>query len=129
MSKKQPEFILQKNVCAYLKLKYKNVLFMSDTVASLKLTQPQASRNKLIQKPNFKTPDLIIFQPNKDFAGFFLELKIETPFLKDGVTPKSDHIAGQKNTIIDLRKRGYYANFGVGFDDCKNQIDDYLGNI
>lgn len=56
----------------------------------------------------------------------FLELKVESPFLKDGITPKSEHVSGQQKSINDLRKKGYYANFGVGFEDCKKQIDEYL---
>jgi hypothetical protein len=126
--KKQPEYALQTQVCNYLRLKYKTVLFMSDTVASLKLTQAQAIRNKAIQKPNFKTPDLIIFHPKKQYNGMFLELKVATPYLKDGHTPKTEHIAGQLKTIQDLRYLGYYANFGVGFEDCKKQIDLYFNH-
>jgi len=126
--KKHPEYALQTQVCNYLKIKYKEVLFMSDTMASLKLTQAQAIRNKAIQKPNFKTPDLIIFHPKKQYNGMFLELKVATPFLKDGLTPKTEHIARQLKTIKELRYLGYYANFGVGFDDCKKQIDLYFNN-
>jgi len=48
--KKQPEYALQTQVCNYLRIKYKEVLFMSDTVASIKLTQAQAIRNKAILK-------------------------------------------------------------------------------
>lgn len=124
--KNQPEYILQRQVSNYLKRQYKDVLFMSDTVASLKLTKPQAIRNKAIQKPFFKTPDLIIFQANKMFCGMLLELKVDSPFLKDGITPKSEHISGQQKSMADLRKKGYYANFGVGFEDCKSQIDNYM---
>ena len=124
--KQQPEYALQRQVCHYIRKQYKDVLFMSDTVASLKLTKSQAVRNKAIQKPFFKTPDLIIFHPQNGFCGMFLELKVDSPFLKDGITPKSEHISGQQKTINDLRKKGYYANFGVGFDDCKNQIDAYM---
>jgi hypothetical protein len=126
--KKQPEYALQTQVCNYLRLKYKTVLFMSDTVASLKLTQAQAIRNKAIQKPTFKTPDLIIFNPKQQYHAMFLELKVTTPFLKDGHTPKTEHIAEQLNTIQKLRHLGYYANFGVGFEDCKKQIDLYFNN-
>jgi hypothetical protein len=126
MSKQQPEFALQRQVAQYIRMQYKDVLFMSDTVASVKLTKPQAIRNKSIQKPHFKTPDLIIFEPKINYCGMFLELKVESPFLKDGITPKSEHISGQQKSINDLRKKGYYANFGVGFDDCKKQIDTYL---
>ena len=126
MSKQQPEFALQRQVARYITKQYKDVLFMSDTVASVKLTKPQAIRNKSIQKPHFKTPDLIIFEPNINHCGMFLELKVESPFLKDGITPKSEHISGQQKSINDLRKKGYYANFGVGFEDCKKQIDEYM---
>lgn len=124
--KQQPEYTLQRQVCDYLRKQYKDVLFMSDTVASLKLTKQQAIRNRAIQKPFFKTPDLIIFEPHELFCGMFLELKVDSPFLKDGITPKSEHISGQQKSMSDLRKKGYYANFGVGFDDCKRQIDEYL---
>lgn len=120
------EYELQKQVCQYLNYRYPKVLYMSDTVASVKLTMQQSVRNKSIQKRFFKTPDLIIFQPTILHFGMFLELKIESPFLKDGVSPKSEHISGQQKTINDLRSLGYYANFGVGFDDCKKQIDEYL---
>lgn len=126
MSKQQPEYILQRQVCNYLRNQYKDVLFMSDNVASLKLSLAQAVRNKAIQKPFFKTPDLIIFQPRNNYSGMFLELKVESPYLKDGRAPKSEHISGQEKTINDLRKLGYYAAFGVGFEDCKKQIDEYL---
>jgi len=90
----------------------------------------QAVRNKAIQKDEFKTPDLIIFQPTNLYFGMFIELKIESPYLKDGITLKSDkHLKGQLKTINDLRKLGYYANFGVGFDDCQNQIDKYFKTL
>ena len=120
------EYELQTQICQYLNYRYPKVLYMSDSVASVKLTMQQAIRNKAIQKKFFKTPDLIIFQPTILHFGMFLELKIETPFLKNGITPKSEHISGQLKTIKDLRNLGYYADFGVGYDDCKKQIDEYL---
>lgn len=122
---KHPEYSLQVAVCRYLTIKYPKILFLSDTVASIKLTKPQAIRNKSIQKTGFKTPDIIIFEPQQKYSAMFLELKIETPFKKDG-TPKTTHIADQQQTINELIQKGYYANFGIGFDDCKKQIDEYL---
>jgi hypothetical protein len=29
--------------------------------------------------------------------------------------------------IWELRNAGYWADFGIGFDDCKRKIDAYLG--
>ena len=62
--KNQPEFQLQKQVCNYLNLKYKDVLYLSDTIAFLQLTIPQRVRNSTIQKRGFHCPDIIIFKPN-----------------------------------------------------------------
>ena len=122
---KHLEYQLQCQICQYLNYAYPNVLYMSDTVASLSLTIPQAVRNKKIQKDGFKTPDLIIFEPKEFYCGLFLELKIANPFKKDG-TPKTEHILGQQKTINDLKAKGYFADFGIGFDDCKEKIDNYL---
>ena len=125
--KKQPEFILQKQVCKYLSLAYPNVLFMSDTIASVKLTIPQQLRNKSIQKEGFKTPDLIIFEPRHGYCGMFIELKIDTPYKKNGELKKSTHLEEQGETLEQLRQRGYWADFRWSFEDVKRIIDWYLG--
>ena len=124
--KKQPEFELQKSVVQYLLLKYPKVLFLSDTIASVKLKIPQAMRNKQIQKPGFACPDLLILQPNKHYHGLFIELKVKSPFKKNGQLLKSEHLERQQKTIKDLTERGYYATFSTGFDETKKIIDNYL---
>ena len=123
-----PEFELQKAVCIYLDIKHPKILYMSDTVASLKLTMGQAVRNKSIQKDDFKTPDLIIFQPNKDYHGLFIELKSlgKSPFKKNGELLKNKHLEGQQKTINDLIRKGYYATFATGFDETIEIIEKYL---
>ena len=126
MSKQQPEYNLQKQVCQYLNLQYPKVLYLSDTIASVKLTKPQANRNKSIQKDDFKTPDLLIFYPNKYFHGLFIELKVESPFKKDGTLYKNEHIEAQAKTINELKELDYYACFRWTFEDCKSTIDFYM---
>jgi hypothetical protein len=123
---KHPEYQLQVQVCNYLNLQYPIVQYMSDTVANVKLTMPQAVRNKKIQKEGFKCPDLIIFQPKGKHHGLFIELKVTSPFKKDGQLKKNDHIEGQAKTIQGLREQGYYATFATGFDEAKNVIDAYM---
>lgn len=125
---KHPEYELQVAVCKYLSYQYPDVTFMSDTIANLKLTKTQATRNKKIQKDGFKTPDLIIFEPNSKFLGLFIELKIITPFKKDGTIKAStnDHLKLQQETIEKLNKKGYSAHFSWGFDMTKEIIDNYL---
>lgn len=126
--KKQNEYLLQKQVCEYLELQYPKVLFLSDTIASIKLTMPQAVRNKAIQKKGFKCPDLLILEPNGLFNGLFIELKTETPFRKDGYLKKNEHLEGQFKTINELSKKNYFCCFSWSFEMTKEIIDKYLKN-
>jgi len=122
---KHSEYELQKSVCNYLNYQYPEVLYLSDTIASCKLSLPQAVRNKAIQKNGFKCPDLIILKPMNPFNGLFIELKIDDIYGKKGKF-KSKHIEAQNDTIFELNKLGYYACFAVGFDQAKRIIDEYL---
>jgi hypothetical protein len=125
---KHLEYDLQVAVCRYLSYQYPDVDYMSDTIANLKLSKTQAGRNKKIQKNGFKCPDLIIFEPRNNFSGLFIELKLQSPFKKDGQIKAStnDHLKGQLETIENLNKKGYSAHFSWGFDMTKEIIDNYL---
>lgn len=125
---KHDEYELQRQISWYLHVQYYDVLFLSDTIANLKLTKMQAIRNKRIQKEGFKTPDLLILEPRNGYSGLFIELKIVTPFKKDGEIKASikDHLKRQLESIERLNKKGYKACFGVGFEETKKIIDDYL---
>lgn len=109
-------------------MQYPEVSFLSDTVASVKLTQMQASRNKAIQKNGFKCPDLLILEPRGRFCGLFIELKTETPFKKDGniKASQNDHLKLQLQALIDLNEKGYHTSFAWSFEMAKNIIDEYL---
>lgn len=141
---KHPEYDLQKEVCSYLRLQYPDVLFLSDTIANLRLLEPQKRRNKAIQNHNFACPDLIILETTQKYKGLFIELKVDSPFLKDGKTLKKkkvtikkgsiiigsyDHNERQQKSIDKLNLMGYYACFSWGFDMTKKIIDDYLDGI
>lgn len=125
---KHPEYHLQNQVCAYLNLQYPNVLFLSDSVAFVKLSMPQAVRNKAIQKDGFKCPDLIILEPKGNYHGLFIELKVKSPFKKDGTIYKNEHLEGQQKTILELQKKGYLAGFCTGFQEAKETIDLYMNS-
>ncbi len=126
LHKQQPEFELQKQVASYLRIKYGGVFFLSDTVASVKLTIPQGARNKSIQCGNFSCPDLMIFEKRGDFGALFLELKAETPFKKDGKLKSSEHLEAQQATLNALNEKGYKAMFAWDYDHIRAIIDDYL---
>jgi hypothetical protein len=128
--KQQPEYYLQKCVCEFLRIQYPKVLFLSDTIASLRLTIPQQVRNKAIQKNGFNCPDLLILQPNETYKGLFIELKVLTPFKKDGELKASanDHLLNQWNTIQDLNQLGYFSCFSWGLEMTINIINLYIKN-
>ena len=125
---KHEEYNIQKSVCQYLEIQFPDILFLSDTIANVKLTMFQGARNKAIQKDGFKCPDLLILQPNTKFKGLFIELKIKSPFKKNGELFKNEHLEGQQKAIDKLNELGYFACFSVGFDETKNVIDKYLSN-
>jgi glycerophosphoryl diester phosphodiesterase len=125
---KHLEYDLQVAICRYISYQYEDVLFTSDTIANLKLTPTQASRNKKIQKTEFSSPDLLILEPRNGFSGLFIELKIETPFKKDGTikASKDNRLENQLNAINTLKAKGYFCCFSWGFDMTKEIIDNYL---
>ncbi len=130
----QPEYNLQVALCRYLTVAYPHVRFIS-TGTSLKLTQAQASRNKAIQDSKFKAPDLFIIHPKvwydefhlpQYYHGLWLELKIECPYKKDGHIKKNDHLIEQEKSLIELKLKGYWAEFAWTFESAKLIIDNYL---
>lgn len=127
---KHEEYELQKAVARYLSYQYPDVDFLSDTIASVKLTERQANRNKFIQKSGFKCPDILLLEPKKGFYGLFIELKIQTPFKKDGTIKASskDHLKLQQEALKKLNSKGYRAEFSWNFDMTKKIIDEYLND-
>lgn len=135
---------LQIMVADYIRIKYPNVLFHSDFGSGIKLTPGQAIKQKRQNGGRRAWPDLFIAEPirilnapegilgvekvAKYYCGLFLELKKDGTRLKkkDGKWA-SDHIKEQNEMLERLTFRGYAANFAIGFDDAKNQIDNYLG--
>lgn len=128
MSKKQPEYELQKSICKWLDLQHPKLLYLSDTIASVTLTFPQQVRNKAIQKNGFKCPDLLILEPNDVYHGLFIELKVKSPYKKDGTLFKDDHLKEQQKTIKELSLKGYYSCFSWDFEMTINIINEYLNN-
>ena len=83
---------------------------------------------KKIQKNGFSCTDLLILEPTNGYSGLFIELKIETPFKKNGEikASKDDHLKNQLEAINKLKEKGYMALFSWNFDMTKDIIDNYL---
>jgi hypothetical protein len=123
---RHPEFILQKQVCAYLDYQFPETMYLSDTIANIHLTPQQQVRNKAIQKASFHCPDLLILEPKGGWHGLFIELKVKSPYKKDGTLLKSEHLENQSRTIEDLKAKGYYALFAWDFDEIVKIINKYM---
>lgn len=129
---------LQANLAAYIRMRYPKVLFHSDFGSGIKL-QPWQARAQRLQNGGLRAwPDLFIAEPQEiprpglrpvaRYNGLFLELKREgTRLQKKNRNWASQHIREQAEVLEQLRKKGYKAEFAVGFDEAKRIIDDYLG--
>jgi hypothetical protein len=128
------EYQICKDIAIYMRLQYPNVIFHFD-LAGLNLSRAQAGMMKAIQGGR-GWPDLFIaevrtfedeFGSVRISSGLFIEVKKEgTIIWKTKGGPKSDHIKEQIDCLNYLTEQGYTADFGIGFDDCKNMIDEYL---
>jgi hypothetical protein len=122
---------LQRQVCQYLRLQYPSIIFRSDYASGLQLTMNQAAIHKSLQSSR-SWPDLFIYKSSRGFHGLALELKREgtTIYLtrgeRKGKLSTDAHIQEQALMLQTLNKLGYFARFGVGFDQCRKIIDWYL---
>lgn len=123
---KMSERSLHKAVCDYLRYRYKTTMFNSDLSGATKLTMGQAVAMKSLRSQR-GFPDLQIMEARNGFHGLFIELKQEGIKLYNKLgLPATPHIGEQLYCLVDLRIRGYKAEFACGFDEAKNLIDDYL---
>lgn len=117
---------LQLQVSKYLTTQYPSVIFRFDLSAGAHTSMQMAMRNKRMN-PHQGYPDLIILKPKGKYGALFIELKVKSPYKKNGVDLLSnEHFQRQDKMHKKLIESGYYATFGVGFQQVKNIIDNYL---
>lgn len=144
---------LQEQIATYLRLQYPDVLFHSDFGSGVKLTMGQAMAQKRQNGGRRAWPDMFIAQPKalvgnelekwnmfdsgarrdgerfRFACGLFLEFKREgVKLVKQNGDWASEHIAEQAKMLVQLRRRGYCAEFAVGFEQAKKIINAYLGD-
>lgn len=135
------EIDLQQQVADYIRLQYPGAIFHSDFGSGIKLTMGQAIKQKRLNGGRRSWPDMFIAEQSVrhedvsdhkiyewNYAGLFIELKREGTriFKKDGKLVSDEHIREQFDMLMDLRARGYAAEFACGFDEAKKLIDDYM---
>jgi hypothetical protein len=119
------EKLVHYQVVQYLKLQYPDVIFRTDFAAGLKMTIGQARQHKILQSSR-AYPDLFIAKPVGNFHGLYIEIKNAEIYKKDGDLKKDEHLQEQAEMLYRLRKLGYEAKFGIGFEECRSIIDKYL---
>lgn len=138
----QHEAQLQKMSCHYLKLQYPTIIFRSDTSSGRWEYNRQRLNEKVALNSSDSFPDIFIFEPRevtfKDgtkqlFYGLAIELKKEGTTIivtrgeRKGHLTSDPHILKQFLMLKDLKSRGYYATFAVGFDQFQKIVDWYFG--
>lgn len=123
--RKNEEYQLCKAIAIYLRLQYPKVIFHYD-LAGLNLSRAQAGMTKMIQGSR-GFPDLCIYEQNNKYHALFLEVKKESPYLKNSDKLKKDkHIHEQQAMINILISKGYYACFVWKFEQAQQIIDKYM---
>lgn len=122
------EGMIQEQVARYVAIKYRDAIFHSDFGSGAHLTKLQAIKQKRQNAGRRGFPDFQICEPIGKWNGMFLEIKKDgTRIVKrNGELVANDHIREQAKMIEDLRARGYYADFGIGFEACRKIIDAYM---
>ena len=113
-------------ICNYIKLQYPNVIFTSES-SGIRVFRQQAKKLKSMRSCS-GLPDIMIFEPRKQKAGMFLEVKKDGTkiYKKDGELTKDKHLNQQEEILHRLKEKGYFAEFVVGFDEAKVIIDWYM---
>lgn len=137
------EHNLYEQITQYLQQQYPDVIYRFDLAADLKLTPGQAAKHHRLH-PERGYPDLFVAEQKRwhYYAGLMIEIKKDGTKLKrdkDAKKPlkgeikirkKGDwwdkHVEEQARMLEKLRARGYKAEFGVGLEECKKIIDEYL---
>ena len=115
-------------VAEYIAYAHPDALVHFDFGSGVRLPMHLALKNKKLNKRKGH-PDLAIYEPRRNHKGLFIEIKTQRadPFRKNGKgLKKNEHCEEQEAYLHDLRRRGYKAEFGVGFEQIKAMIDAYL---
>lgn len=118
---------IHSQVCKYLDLQYPKVIYTSDS-SGVWVSIGMAKALKAIRCKGYKIPDLIIMHPNKSYHGLIIEIKkdLSQILTKSGTFKKDKHVQDQLKSLEELKRLGYAAIFGCGFDHCKSVIDEYF---
>lgn len=143
---KQAEMALTLKTINYVKRTYPQAIIIFDYAAGLNLKDSDRAK-MMATRSEDGHPDIAIDFPSRGYHGLRLELKAEGVVVKkkDGTLRKQpytrkykkngkmfikrgDHLLEQAQTLRKYNRLGYYANFGIGWNQTKKIIDWYFMN-
>lgn len=103
-------------------------LFFFNSFQGMKLNFGQIAKAKKTGGLKKGLPDFIFLKNNGKYSGLFIELKKESPFLKDGKTLRADdgHLQLQQDVISQLLIEGHFACFVWSLEQFKKTVTDYM---
>ena len=114
----------------WMNLKYPELekLFFFNSFQGMKLNFGQIAKAKKTGGLKKGLPDFIFLKNNGKYSGLFIELKKDSPFLKDGKTLKTDdgHLQLQQDVINQLLVEGHYACFVWALSQFKTVVENYM---
>lgn len=116
---------LAQQVATWLNIQHPTIIYHFDTGSGSRTSIGMAMRNKRLNKWR-GYPDLFICKIMNGYGGLFIELKASSPFKKNGDVKSDVHLQEQLAIQNKLKEKGYWADFGCGFEDIIKLINWYL---
>jgi hypothetical protein len=128
--KAKKEEKIQISISKYVKAQYPDVIFNSDIASGMRLPIWIAASAKAMRSERGQ-PDMVFLEPRGGYCGLCIEVKKDEAqvFNKNGEMKggkSAGHLREQVAILERLRAKGYKAEFGLGFEDTKKIIDEYM---
>jgi hypothetical protein len=120
---------IHRELCRWLALAYPRALFNSD-MSGVRLP-PKLAVQAARLRSSRAMPDLMIFEPRRNYYGLFIELKNADTrlLLKDGTLTRDQHIQEQAAILVELSARNFLATFARGLNEAIELIHWYMDEL
>lgn len=101
-------------------------LYFFNSFQGMRLNFGQIKKAKKTGGLKTGLPDFIFLKNNGVYSGLFIELKKESPYLKNGELRTDEHLELQRDVLEQLKLEGHYACFVWSLDQFKKIVTDYM---
>lgn len=117
--------------CRYLKTHHKEVDFLTDFSAGMRMSIGQAKKRKAMNSGR-GWPDITILKPSRGYYGLLVDIKKDNTSIyvtrgaRKGELVADEHIREQAAFMERMNSLGYLARFAVGYKQFTELVDWYL---